>query len=144
MSRRAAREAALQALFQVDLGKIDIESAMAFIEQENRLNEDQLEFVLTLVRGVMENVGRINDIIKEISIDWDLTRMAAVDRNILRLALYELCFSQEVPPNVAINEAIELGKTFSTAESGRFINGILGRILENLDKYRNVKGDTGV
>lgn len=144
MSRRAAREAALQVLFQMDLGKTDAEDAITFVSEENKLGEAQLQFVRNLVRGVMDNFERINNIIKEISIDWDLGRMAAVDRNILRLALFEICFSPEVPPSVAVNEAIELGKTFSTAESGRFINGILGKILENIDKYRMVKTDVGV
>ncbi len=144
MSRRAAREAALQTLFQVERGKIDVAKAMAFAVEENKLNDKQEDFVGFLVQGVLQNLERINDIIKQVSIDWDLARMADVDRNIIRLALYEICYTEEVPPNVAVNEAIELGKTFSTAESGKFINGILGQVIANLDQYRQVKTDTGV
>ena len=136
MSRRAAREAALQTLFQIDIGKISIDKAVAFVVEENKLKKKQEEFIRLSVQGVMENLDRIDNIINEVSIDWDLGRMADVDRSIIRLALYEICFSEEVPPNVAVNEAIELGKTFSTAESGKFINGILGKVLVNLDKYR--------
>ncbi|MFA5881470.1 MAG: transcription antitermination factor NusB [Eubacteriales bacterium] len=136
MSRRAAREAALQTLFQIDIGKISIDKAVAFVVEENKLKKKQEEFIRLSVQGVMENLDRIDNIINEVSIDWDLGRMADVDRSIIRLALYEICFSEEVPPNVAVNEAIELGKTFSTAESGKFINGILGKVLVNLPKYR--------
>jgi len=138
MSRRAAREAALQALFQIDIGKVDSKKALDFVVEENRLNQKQVEFLWGLVHGVLGRLERIDGIINEISVDWNLERMAGVDRNILRLALWEICYSAEVPPNVAVNEAIELGKAFSTAESGRFINGILGRVLESLDKYREV------
>lgn len=144
MSRRAAREAALQVLFQIDLGKADYANALSFVTEENNLTESQVSFVRDLVSGVLRNIENINTIINDISIDWDLNRMAAVDRNILRLALFEMCFDDKVPPNVAVNEAIELGKTFSTAESGRFINGILGKIMENPDKYRKIKHDVGV
>ncbi len=136
MSRRIAREAALQALFQVDIGKIKVEKAIIFVVEENKLNKKQEEYVRFIVPGVLSNLEEINSIIKQVSIDWDLERMADVDRNIIRLALYEICFASEVPPNVAVNEAIELGKTYSTAESGKFINGILGKVLEQLDKYR--------
>lgn len=144
MSRRAAREAALQALFQIDLGKVDYTDALQFVTEENNLDDGQKRFVSELVSGVLNNIAGIDKIINDISIDWDLGRMAVVDRNILRLALFEMCFSDGVPGNVAVNEAIELGKTFSTAESGRFINGILGKILENLDKYKVLKSDAGV
>jgi N utilization substance protein B len=132
MSRRAARKAALQVLFQIDMGKVSLAEAISFVEEENGLNEKQREFLSALVKGVIDNFDEINGIIKEVAID----RMAAVDRNILRLALYEICYSNEVPPNVATNEGIELGKTFSTDESGKFINGILGKVLVSLTKYR--------
>jgi N utilization substance protein B len=136
MSRRAARKAALQVLFQIDMGKVSLAEAISFVEEENGLNEKQREFLSALVKGVIDNFDEINGIIKEVAIDWDIDRMAAVDRNILRLALYEICYSNEVPPNVATNEGIELGKTFSTDESGKFINGILGKVLVSLTKYR--------
>ena len=136
MSRRLAREAALQALFQIDIGKIEPEKALEFVLHENKLNKKQAEFSLLLVTGVQGRIKEIDRIIKDISIDWDLERMAGVDRNIIRLALYEMCYADEVPPSVAVNEAIELGKIYSTAESGKFINGILGKVMEDIDKYR--------
>lgn len=144
MSRRAAREAALQALYQIDMVKTEADKAVAFVVEENNLNNSQKEFVLSLVHGVLDNLEHINRTIDEISLEWNMERMAAVDRNILRIALYEICCSDNVPANVAANEAIELGKTFSTAESGRFINGILGKVLSDPDQYRKEKSITGV
>lgn len=144
MSRRVARQAALQALYQIDIAKSPVGSAVDFVVEENELNNKQVEFLQVLIDGVLQNIERLNKIINEISIDWNIDRMASVDRNILRLALYEICYSEEVPPNVAVNEAIELGKTFGTAESGRFINGILGKVLENIDCYRPAVTDAGV
>lgn len=143
MSRRAARAAALQALFQIDMAGSGMQDAIAFTQEENNLNEKQMEYVYSTVNGALANLKRIDGIIAEISIDWELERMAAVDRNALRLALYEMCYAEDVPPNVAVNEAIELGKMFGSAESGRFINGILGKALENIDKYK-VAGSIGV
>lgn len=144
MKRRAAREAAVQALYQIDITKSDTNTAISFVVEENNLNGAQEEFVLKLVMGVTKNLKEINGVIEDIALEWDIERMAAVDRNILRLALYEICYSNEVPPSVAANEAIELGKTFSTADSGRFINGILGKVLDNPDKYKKVETETGV
>ncbi len=144
MSRRAARESALQVLFQIDIGKITFDTALSFVIEENKLNEKQADFVRMLVQGVLHNLEPINQIINEVAIDWHLDRMAVVDRNILRIALYEICHSEEVPPNVAVNEAIEMGKKFSTPESGKFINGILGQVLVNLEKYRKAESNAGV
>jgi len=144
MSRRAARAAALQVLFQIEIGKTDPEKAVAFVKEENGLNGTQEQFVRNLAYGVLVNIERINETINGISTEWDISRMAAVDRNILRMAMFEICYSEDVPPNVAVNEAIELGKTFGGAESGRFINGILGKALENPAQYRRVKDDIGV
>ncbi|HWI54388.1 MAG TPA: transcription antitermination factor NusB [Desulfobacteria bacterium] len=144
MKRRAAREAAVQALYQIDIAKTDAGETVSFVVEENNLSKAQEEFVFKLITGVINNLNGINDIIKEIALEWDIERMAAVDRNILRLALFEICYSTEVPPSVAANEAIELGKTFSTADSGRFINGILGKVLANPEQYRKVESETGV
>jgi len=143
MSRRAARQAALQVLFQMDIGQTKFDNALDFVVIENKLDQKQVQFIRDTISGVLEHMDALNRIINEIALDWDMERMAGVDRSILRMALYELCYS-EVPPNVAVNEAIELGKTFSTAESGKFINGILGRVVKNLDDYRRVTSNSGL
>ncbi len=143
MSRRAARQAALQVLFQMDIGQMKFDNALDFVIVENKLDQKQVQFIRDIISGVLEHMDELNRIINEIALDWDMERLAGVDRSILRMALYELCYS-EMPPNVAVNEAIELGKTFSTAESGKFINGILGRVVKNLGDYRRVTTNSGL
>ena len=144
MSRRAARESALQVLFQVDIGKNMADSAISFVVGENALNEQEAQYVRQVVLGVLENLDRVDHVIKSLLLEWDLQRMAGVDRNILRLALFEVLIGDDVPPSVAVNEAIELGKAYSTAESGKFINGILGKVLKDIDQYRRLEKDVGV
>jgi transcription antitermination protein NusB len=85
-----------------------------------------------LIRGAIENRTRIDDEIKKYAKNWDMHRMAAVDRNILRLAIYEMLFRDDIPPVVSINEAVDIAKKFSTGDSGKFVNGILDRIKADL------------
>ncbi|MFZ5639593.1 MAG: transcription antitermination factor NusB [Bacillota bacterium] len=136
MSRRLAREAALQTLYQIDLAKAEPEEALDFTITEFNVKPAMAPFVRELVTGTLEQIPYLDDVIKKAAIDWNLERMAAVDRNILRLAMYELFFRADIPANVSLNEAIELGKTFSTAESGKFINGILGKVVHQPELFR--------
>ncbi|TLM97466.1 transcription antitermination factor NusB [bacterium] len=136
MSRRLAREAALQTLYQIDLVKSPPEAALDFTITEFQVKPAMVPFVRELVLGTLEQIPYIDGVIKKAAIDWNLERMAAVDRNILRLAMYELFFRADIPANVSLNEAIELGKTFSTAESGKFINGILGKVVHQPELFR--------
>ncbi len=128
MGRRRAREIALQVLFQVDLVNAEPYRAINYLLAENPVPDDVAVFVRSLVKGTLENLSEIDDYIMRYAVEWDLDRMANVDRNILRLGLYEMMYEQGTPINVAINEALELSKTFSHEEALRFINGILGRI----------------
>ena len=141
MSRRQAREAALQALFQLDLNHgeegqqeqyetLAIDTALG--EAEKMPARDR-EYVSTLVRGTRENLAAIDSLIAASSKDWKVERMAAVDRNITRLAAYEIGFSEEkITPNIAINEAVELAKKYGTDNSSRSVTGILGAMRNNL------------
>ena len=88
------------------------------------------EFATRLVEGTLANRDAIDARLQAVTRNWDLRRMAAIDRNVLRMAIYELAYCHDVPPKVAINEAIELGKKFSTANSGGFVNGILDKLIE--------------
>lgn len=88
-----------------------------------------MEFAQQLVKGTLEHIGEIDALISSISKEWQLSRMANVDRNIIRLALYELKFREDIPPNVSVNEAVELAKIFGGVDSGRFVNGILGKFM---------------
>lgn len=127
MSRRKAREMALQALFQMDMSGVNALRALATIFQEYGTEDG---FTRSLVEGVEKKMTEIDQKIQEHAIDWKIERMSGVDRNILRLATYELLVPQEdVPPRVSINEAVELAKKFGTEESAKFVNGILGAML---------------
>lgn len=127
MSRRLAREKAFQMLFQMDVGRNSLEMARLTLDEAN-LSAADASFVLQLVEGTLRYQKDFDGLIKKYSADWDLERIANVDKNVMRLALYEMKYVSDVPPNVAINEAIELVKSYGTEESGKFVNGILDSI----------------
>ncbi|MBR2143446.1 transcription antitermination factor NusB [Anaerovibrio sp.] len=141
MSRRQAREIALQTLFQLDMNPIDdgadvskarqaaIEVAVSAADEAVKLSSNDKKFLLELVNGTECNLEEIDKIISDKSKEWKLNRMMGVDRSITRMAVYELKFREEkLTPNIIINEAVELAKKFGTDESSRFVNGILGAI----------------
>ena len=132
MTRRSrGREVALQVLYQVEQNPgVSPEEIHRFIQR--RLLEDRklCDFTEGLIAGVKEHQARIDAMISQVAENWRLDRMAAIDRNILRLGAYEMLFCPEVPAKVAINEALELAKRYSTAQSSRFVNGILDRVLQ--------------
>ncbi len=141
MSRRQQRKLALQALYQADLARISGEEAIAKTQSVLGVENEDLSFAWGLVRGVRAHLAQIDRVISQVSRDWRLERIAGVDRNIIRMALYELFYCPDIPANVAVNEAIELAKLFGTEDSGRFVNGILGKVVEQPDNYR--PGDAG-
>ncbi len=127
--RRKAREVALQFLYQLDLNnESDPDERAPQFWAEHAVDVDTRGFADALVRGTKRNQAKVDGIITQYTEHWDLDRMAVVDRNILRLAVFELLWRPEVPAKVAINEAIEIAKKFGTQESSRFINGVLDRI----------------
>jgi transcription antitermination factor NusB len=131
--RRKARELALQFLYQLDQsGDSEPGPHEAEFWARHPVDDDARHFATALVQGTKANQPRIDQTITECTEHWDLDRMAVVDRNILRLAVYELLWGGDVPPKVAINEAIEIAKKFGTQESSRFINGILDRVYRDL------------
>jgi N utilization substance protein B len=131
--RRKAREVALQFLYQLDLqGESDPEPHATEFWTRHPLDGDAREFAEEIVRGAKASQTKIDEIIARFAEHWDLDRMAVVDRNILRLAVYELGMRAETPPKVVINEAIEIAKKFGTRESSRFVNGILDRVHREL------------
>jgi N utilization substance protein B len=132
--RRKARELALQLLYELDLrGDGDVEQAAAeFWLRQAALPEEVRSYADTVVRGTKAHQGKIDELIARFAERWDLERMAVVDRNILRAGVFELLWSAEVPPKVAINEALDIARKFSTEESTRFINGVLDRIRREL------------
>lgn len=126
--RTRARELALQFLYQADLVHKPLEESDDFLRDEERDAETR-KFAKRLIEGTLECQTEIDEVIQRVAQNWNISRMAVVDRNVLRLATYELLNCQDIPPKVAINEAIEMGKRYSTQNSGAFINGILDRIM---------------
>jgi transcription antitermination factor NusB len=126
--RTRGRELALQLLYQLDLrGDEVLADADEFLRDEEGDRESR-EFAKKLLAGVHETREELDRTIQAVAQNWDIARMAVIDRNVLRLASWELLHCRDIPPKVAINEAIELGKRYSTQNSGAFINGILDKI----------------
>ncbi len=126
--RRRAREIALQVLYQLDISQGDVREVVDLYWENFRPAAKAREFCQRLIEGVRQNQGQIDQLIEENSENWTLKRMAAVDRNILRLATFELLLCPDIPFKATLNEAIELAKKFGTDDSGAFINGILDKI----------------
>ena len=156
--RRRAREMAIQMLYQSDLGRQSCERVLADFQPTDYLSEEAeevgtsatsaaapvelskrgaaelesaLEYAKTLVRGTLDHLDQIDELIRQQAEHWRLERMPPVDRNILRLAIYEFLFETDVPKLVILDEAIELAKEFGTEQSGRFVNGVLDGILKS-------------
>lgn len=127
--RRQSREIALKLLFQIDLGKLDAEDVMNYYLAEQKATPEVLDYARALTQGVLREQTQIDQMITTQAHHWEFARIAGVDRNLLRLATYELLRCPDVPKNVVIDEAIELAKKYSTEESGGFINGILDKII---------------
>lgn len=126
--RTQARELALQMLYQLDLqGAEKVDQIEPFLKRNSR-DPEVVEFALSLIYGTWEHKVDIDIQIQEVAQNWEFKRMAAIDRNILRIGTYELLFRKDVPPLVVINEAIDIAKKFSTQNSGQFVNGILDSI----------------
>lgn len=126
--RHQARELALKVLFQLEGSDDDVDEVLRYHAAEGAASPDVAVFAGQLVRGVIENREKLDQILSEASEHWKLDQMAKVDRIILRIAVYEIAIDRQVPTKAAINESIELAKTFSGDEAGRFVNGILGRV----------------
>jgi transcription antitermination protein NusB len=129
MKRRTAREKALQALFQMDMSGMTADEALTNV-YEDAPSDEYLE---TLVKGATENKEKIDGLIKENLEKWSFDRLAKVDRNIMRVAVYELLEVDDVPNKVVINEAIEIAKTFGDDQSGKFINGVLSKVNSSIE-----------
>src|SRR5438105_10711342 len=133
--RGRARVAVLQALYEIDTTSHDPQSAFEQRTAEDPLPEPALQFARALLLGVVRQRAALDQVIKQIAPEWPLDQIAVVDRNILRMAVYELLFSQVTPLKIAINEAIELAKTFGSDTSPRFVNGALGTLVDRLNEF---------
>lgn len=133
-NRHLSRTVAMQTLYEWDFNgkKSSLKELTAHnIEQQAPGLEDP-SFIHNLLDGVQNNLEQIDKTIAETAPEWPLDQITIIDRNILRLGIYELLFAKEVPPKVAINEAVELGKTFGGESSGKFVNGVLGTLFKKM------------
>ena len=128
MKRRTAREKALQALFQIDVSNTEPSLAIEHVLE----GESSDDYLNQLVLGVVEQKDEIDNLISVNLEKWTLDRLATVDRNLLRMATFELKFSEEIPDNVILDEAIEIAKIYGDNQSSKFINGVLSKIKETL------------
>lgn len=126
--RTKARECALQILYQIDITKDSPDNLLSAFWEDKKTESEVRDFATALVKGTVENMQKIDDIITKYASNWRLKRMAVVDRNVLRLSAYELLYREDIPPKVAINEAVDLAKKYGDIDSGKFVNGILDRI----------------
>jgi transcription antitermination protein NusB len=127
-TRRDARELALRMLYQLDIGRQPVEEVLEAALAQSHLDGHNREFAIELVTGSYGHRDEIDKIVAGHTGDWAIDRQSAVDRNILRLAAYELQYRPDCPVAVVCNEAVELAKKYSTAESSRFVNGVLGSL----------------
>ncbi|MGM0651693.1 MAG: transcription antitermination factor NusB [Bacillota bacterium] len=138
MSRRLAREIAFKALFQVDVGKCRTEMALRHLLESHNLEQSERNFINELVVGTDQKRAFLDEIIKKHLVKWELSRLSAVDRNLLRLALYEINYRPDIPHAVSINEALELAKKYgSSSEAVGFINGVLDRSVGEAFENKN-------
>jgi N utilization substance protein B len=133
--KRRTRELALQMLFQMDLGTVQIKDLEENFIPNASAPEAAKEMAVKLIKNIWDRVSEIDSSLRKYTEHWDLSRMAGVDRNVLRIGAYEILFDPEIPKSVAINEALEIVKRYSTEESSRFVNGIL-------DKLEKQNGET--
>jgi transcription antitermination protein NusB len=131
--RRKAREAALECLYSYEIrGNTAIEELFPFSQERHQLDDEGSQFALALLKKTTENIGELDGLIAKHIDNWDMGRLATIDKNILRLGLAELHYFPEIPRKVTIDEAIELAKIYGSADSGRFVNGVLDALSKDI------------
>jgi len=126
--RTKAREYALQILYQLELTGQTLDEVLVSFWEDHGGDAEIVSFTERIARGTVEHMPAIDEILKKYSENWNLNRMACIDRNILRFATFEILFMQDIPPKVSINEAVNLAKSYSQQDSGKFVNGVLDKI----------------
>ena len=132
--RRSARAMCLQALYEIDVALHRADESLSWLKEEYPLPTSALAYALRITEGVVQNLDAIDELIKKHAPAWPVNQLSVVDRNTLRIALYEMQFSDMTPNKVAINEAVELAKTYGSESSSRFINGVLGSVMDDMDQ----------
>jgi len=133
-ARTHARECAIKILYQIEISKSVPETALEEYFQWNKEPEEVIAFTRMLISGICAHKDELDESIKKYAENWGISRMAIIDKNILRLGCFEIMHVDDIPPKVSINEAIELGKKFGDVESAKFVNGILDRVFKEKSK----------
>lgn len=135
--RTKARECALKVLYALDITKDEPEKIIElFWGSHEKVEREVKDFTAALVLGVAEKIAFLDKVISAYATNWEMKRMAVIDRNILRMATYELLFKEDIPPKVSINEAIDIAKRYGDKDSGKFVNGILDKISKTERKAK--------
>ena len=130
-SRRLTRVAVLQTLSEIDCVAHSLEDVLSYKRGRQRFTTAANEFLTYMTQGVLENIHELDKIITEFAPSWPVSHMSIIDRNLLRMAIYEMTMRSDTPPKVAINEAVELAKVFGSESSPKFVNGVLGSVMAN-------------
>lgn len=134
--RRKARESTLQILFQLEFNDRGLENIFESFWQEKKASKEIKEYCRWLVEGIVSHRERIDQLIQSVSENWRIERMALVDRNVLRIAVFELLYEENLAPAIVINEAIEVSKKYSSEESATFVNGLLDAVRKKIEKMQ--------
>ena len=126
--RTLARECALKILYRIEISKDSMEDSMKDFWSREEVEKEVQDFANSIVKGTSKDLSKINEIISKYADNWDIKRMAVIDKNILRMGIYEILYREDIPPKVSINEAIELAKKYGDVDSGKFVNGILDKV----------------
>lgn len=127
-NRTLARECALKILYRIEILRDTVESSTEDFWSREKFDKEIEDFANSLVKGTIANLSDIDKMISMYASNWGLKRMAVIDKNIMRMSTFELLYRDDIPPNVSINEAIELAKKYGDVDSGKFVNGILDKI----------------
>lgn len=134
--RRKSRVLTLQLLYQYEIRKEPPKKLLKeFWKERKGIDKDIRSFAESIFIGTVEQIGKIDELISELSLHWKLSRISMIDKNILRSAIYEICFREDIPQKVTVDEAIELAKQYSGDDAGSFINGILDSLLKDRERY---------
>lgn len=133
MSRIIARESAMKLMYQMEINNDFSQDAISLFVNDNELKSDEKSYLYEVVNGIKEHINIIDETIEKYSRGWNVNRIAKVDLSILRIAIYEIMFKKDTPYQVSINEAVDVSKKFSTEDSSKFINGLLGAFIKAED-----------
>jgi len=129
--RTLARECALKILYKIEIAKDSMEVSKKDFWSVEKPEKEVRDFANSVVNGTCDNLSKIDEIISKCADNWDIKRMAVIDKNILRMGIYEILYREDIPSKVSINEAIELAKRYGDVDSGKFVNGILDEVRKS-------------